>query len=159
MSAEPSGSDPFVRPALDADVQAVAEDMRPEDAAEALALGLDPVAALKASVAASTHVAAIDLNGRAIGVFGVGPVKLGELDAGCIWMIGTPKIETISYHFLRQSSKWVDAMHTVHPVLWNRVYAKNEVHIRWLKWLGFRIIGLSGQGPNNEPFYQFIRMK
>lgn len=159
MTPEHSVPEAYVKAAEPKDIAEVAADLRKEDVAEAWACGIDAKEGLQQSCNASTYVMAIMEGDKAVGIFGVGPGRLQDLDVGVVWMIGTPGIERISYTFLRQSRWWVEAMNDKYPVLWNRAYAKNEVHLRWLKWLGFKILGLGAWGPHNEPFYQFIRTK
>jgi hypothetical protein len=157
MTPDPNVAEAYVKAAEPKDIAEVAQALRKEDIAEANACGLDAKEALYGSARQSDYVMAIMEGEQAVGIFGVGATN--QTGTGCVWMVGTPGIERISYTFLRQSRGWVDAMNDKYPVLWNRVYAKNEVHIRWLKWLGFKIIGLGAWGPKQEPFYQFIRMK
>ena len=150
-----------VKPTEPHEIPVVIRDLRKADIQEAMACGMDPHKAVTGSVAASTAVYTIIGGGRPIGLFGVGPVELKEMPGvrvGCIWMVGTPDISRISMESLKQSRRWVNTMHNYYPVLWNWVYAANAVHVRWLKWLGFKIIGMGARGPQGLPFYQFIRV-
>lgn len=136
------------------DVDTVIRDLRQADIQEAMALGFSPAAAIKASVSGSTAVYTIMEGERPVGLFGVGPMDLPSMPGmkvGCVWMVGTPGITRISGTFLRQSKHWADLLHNYYPVLWNWASASNTVHIRWLKWLGFKIIGLGPRGPRAFP--------
>jgi len=161
MTRARSAPKAYVKPTEPHEIPVVIRDLRKADIQEALACGMDPHKAIMGSVAASTAIYTIMEGDRPIGLFGVGPIDLKEMPGvrvGCVWMVGTPGISRISTTFLKQSRKWVDTLHNYYPVLWNWVYASNTVHIRWLKWLGFKIIGMGSRGPHGLPFYQFIRV-
>jgi hypothetical protein len=161
MTRDPNAPDAFVRPVERGDLEAVCCDLRRPDRDEAIALGLDPVKAVIQSAASSEILLTIDHLGSPIGLFGVVPSNMDQSEygrTGCIWMVGTPGIERISGTFLRECRGWVDGLNLKYPILWNKVYALNTVHIRWLKWLDFKIISLESAGPKKEPFYQFIRV-
>lgn len=152
----------YVKPTEAHEIDVVIRDLRKADIQEAMACGLEPKKAIIDSISQSTAVYTIMEGDRPIGLFGVGPTELKSMPGvrvGCVWMVGTPGISRISSTFLRQSHKWIENLHNYYPVLWNWVYASNTVHIRWLKWLGFKIIGLGTKGPKGLPFYQFIRVK
>jgi hypothetical protein len=54
----------------------------------------------------------------------------------------------------------VDKLNEKYPVLTNYIYADNHVHLRWLKWLDFKIIRkIDKFGNFGLPFYEFIRVK
>ena len=45
-------------------------------------------------------------------------------------------------------------------MIWNYVDARNVVHIKWLKWLGFTIINKHNQfGIGRIPFYEFVKIR
>jgi Protein of unknown function (DUF2833) len=96
-------------------------------------------------------------SGEVIAIFGA--AKAGDT-VGCVWLLGSAKIKQIQREFLRHSKFWVDKMHERYPILANVVYAENTVHIKWLKWLGFKFIRkIDKYGNFGLPFYEFVRVK
>lgn len=78
---------------------------------------------------------------------------------GLIWLIGTPEIERASTTFLRQSRPVLSALYetTGYLGLYNHTHKPNTVHHKWLRWLGF--VFIRELTINNEPFYEFVRLK
>jgi hypothetical protein len=61
--------------------------------------------------------------------------------------------------FLRESKKTLAIMQNKYPVLFNMVDARNEVHVKWIQWLGFTFIKKHLHwGPENRLFYEFVRI-
>lgn len=76
---------------------------------------------------------------------------------GAIWMMGTAKIHEIHREFLRCCKDWMPKLHQKYPLLGNMVYAKNDIHIKWLKFMGFHFIAKhKSLGNMDLPFYEFI---
>lgn len=125
-------------------------------------MGVQPDKALIDSVAMSTSCFSIIRDDRdVIGMFGCSPSALQDdnLSIGNVWLLGSPGIQDIRYTFLRQSRHWAEVLHEDYQVLWNWADARNQVHIKWLKWLGFRVIQSAPVGVNGEEFHQFLRIK
>jgi hypothetical protein len=96
-------------------------------------------------------------NNKPFVMFGVVEV---EPEVGAIWLLGSSMIETSWVFFLRKSKLWLDVLHKDYPLLFNYVDQRNEVHIRYLKWLGFTFINLHPQfGAGKLPFYEFVRIR
>ena len=72
-----------------------------------------------------------DAHGKAAGVAGVSPNNL-------IWMLCTPVIETKPHTFVREAKRWLDGL--PNPYLYNHADMRNEVHIKLLKFMGFKFI-------------------
>lgn len=70
-----------------------------------------------------------------------GPILMAGFSAhdenkAVVWMLGTPRIETLKWPFLKISRSVFEQWSAEYSVLTNRVWAANTVHIRWLEWLG-----------------------
>lgn len=77
-----------------------------------------------------------------------------------VWMVSTEAILSHPTEFLRQSRKWVDSWHERFDVLTNFVDARNTMHHKWLRWLGFSFIRkVEALGPYSLPFYEFAKIK
>jgi hypothetical protein len=87
-------------------------------------------------------------------MYGVSPVGDGS---GRVWMLGSNGLLKISRAFLRGSKGEVEAMHKLYPHMCNIIDSRNEVHIRWIRWLGFKILGEVMVG--NVKFYEFTGVR
>ncbi len=93
-----------------------------------------------------------------VGLFGVDPSEVENL--GYIWMCSTPEITRHSFEFLKGSRVILDALHREYPVLTNLVDARNTVHHKWLRWMGFSFLRtIEKWGARGVPFHEFARLK
>jgi hypothetical protein len=77
-------------------------------------------------------------------------------DIGFPWMVCTNKLKESPKEFIVKCKKWVNGFSLQFPLLMNFVHAENELHIRWLKWCGFKFIQLHEEyGHTKEPFWEF----
>lgn len=90
-------------------------------------------------------------------IFGAVPITEG---VGAVWALGSDDLLKARTAFLRQSRMWVNVLHGEYPLLFNYVDARNAVHIRWLKWLGFTFVNKHPEfGVARLPFFEFVRIK
>tara|TARA_R110002020_G_scaffold433917_1_gene644029 strand:+ start:319 stop:804 length:486 start_codon:yes stop_codon:yes gene_type:complete len=81
-------------------------------------------------------------------------------NVGCVWALGSDDLLKAKVGFLRLSKSSLSLLHEDFPFLFNYVDARNTVHIRWIKWLGFKIINVHPKfGVAKIPFYEFVRLK
>jgi hypothetical protein len=85
----------------------------------------------------------------------------GATREGRVWLLGSEELVTspLNRQFLRECRRWCDKLHDLYPLLWNVIDERNEVHIRWLKWMGFTFINKKPYGPHGLPFLEFVRIK
>lgn len=130
----------YVRASQGEDAYYLAPRLREADKNEiAAASGLDPLAALLVGLITSQPCRTIcAADSEPIGIFGVVPDK-EDKNVGSVWMMATDRIEEPrnATPFLRQCRDWVEVMNGMYPTLWNAVDARNELHLKWLKWCGF----------------------
>ena len=100
-----------------------------------------------------------------VAIFGVGPSASITIDGtartvGTIWLIARDAAadEDNARDFLRLSKPWVENLAENYDALANYVYAKNEVHIRWLEWCGFYIGEPRDYGPFKAQFRPFSKL-
>lgn len=153
----------IVRPATLEDAHNLAPRLRPADLQEiAAGSGEAPVVALCRGVADSSVCYAIvsPSDPQAVfGLFGVTPLQ-GAVGVGAVWLLGSPDLTRISVKFLRHSHEWLARLFEGYQLLGNLVDARNTVHIRWLKWLGFRFVCLRPAfGKGGETFIEFCKLK
>ncbi len=94
---------------------------------------------------------AIERQGRVVALFGVVGIP-GEI--GCPWMLGTEDLRRC-WSLLRECRRRLDSYLQQYRHLTNAVWAQNEVHIQWIKWLGFTFEGSDVR--NGQTFLHFHR--
>ena len=149
------------RLAKEEDAKELAPRLRSADLQEIKAVtGEEPLKALERSLAWSDPGHAItDEVDKVVALFGVIPDSEEE-NMGCVWLLGSDDLVKHSVSFLRQSRKWVEKLHQRYDCLWNYIDARNEIHIRWLKWCGFTFLRrVEEYGVEQRPFYEFERKK
>ncbi len=147
-----------VRLGLPGDAAALTPRLRVEDIHEIeAATGEEPLAAVERCCAASDPCCAITTDDRVIALFGVVP---DGPDKGIVWLVGSDEIASRPFTFARASRVWVDRLHERYQILWNYADARNEVHLRWLRFCGFTIHRRVDQhGAGRRPFYEFSRTR
>jgi hypothetical protein len=148
-----------VRKATDEDIRSISPRLRQEDVEEIYAsTGMSPLNCLEMT---KTLPAPESLHGMWVGVKNDIPEIIFGLvhatdELGVPWMMCTDELKRSPKEFVRLCKKWVQGFSRMYPVLRNYVYAKNELHIRWLKWCGFEFTKLhESHGFTKEPFWEF----
>lgn len=142
-------------PATPADLERIAANMDPADAAEVWATAhLTPAQALTASAAASRDPVVGRVDGEPICAFGVGQRTVLD-DIGVPWLLGTPEIRKHKRVFLRVSKSWIERKKRDFTTLENFVDSRHTRAVKWLRWLGFTIEPARPYGPDGVPFHHF----
>lgn len=139
----------FIKPCTPQLALEVGENLRRDDAREIeQTMGLyAPVAVLQSYYHATYgSVYFHDAHGKAAGVAGVTKDNL-------IWMLCTDVIETRPHTFVREAKRWLDSL--PNPYVYNHADMRNEVHIKLLKFLGFKFIQYYVY--NGVPLISFIK--
>ena len=89
-------------------------------------------------------------NGRTAGMAGVE-------EGGMIWMLCTNAIHDYPLTFAREAKRWVESR--PEKLLWNYVDKRNKIHLKLLKFLGFKFLREVPFGPNQLPFIEFCRVR
>ena len=139
------------------DVEYLAPRLRFGDKQEILAsVGLTPLDGLKLSFSNSTLcLTIVNPKGLPVAIFGI--ADLGGLVGG-ICMLGTNDLANIQIAFLKECKKVIQLLNKKYKILWNYVDCRNQLHIKWLKWCGFKFLRKTNRGKLNKPFYEFIRI-
>jgi len=142
-----------------ADIEYLAENLRDADLAEIKAgFGISPLVALTHGFSSSEIcMSVVDEEDTVVGILGVVPVKGSK--NGVIWMMATAGIERCTLSFLRQSRPYIRHLQTLYPLLYNCIDARNDLHIRWVKWMGFNFIKtIEDYGVEKRRFYEIVRI-
>jgi hypothetical protein len=125
--------------------------MRPEDVEEILhSSGSDSFEALARGYSWG-DCWTIEKDGAVVAMFGVS----GEEGKwGVPWMLGTSQLNRC-WSLLRECRQRLDAYFRKYAYLSNSVWAKNTVHVNWIKWLGFQFDGETVR--DGETFLHFYR--
>jgi hypothetical protein len=121
--------------------------------------GLPPEVVLDQCVAASDQcwVGCTDDNTPAL-IWGTQPV-FEVPEVGWIWMVGTDLMLQHRYEFLTKARVHIRLAHERYPILTNHVDARNEVHIKWLRFMGFSFLRrIERWGAEGRPFLEFARL-
>ena len=128
----------------------VASNLRPEDRREVEeGHGVDPMEHLTYAAQRGSCVYFTMPNGKTAGMAGVDP-------GGQIWMLCTPDIHDHPIWFARQAKRYVESR--TDKLLWNIVDKRNVVHLKLLRFLGFKFLRELKHGPNNLSFIEFCRV-
>ena len=139
------------------DIKYLAPRLRQEDKQEILAgSGLTPYEALLIGFKNSVIVFTIfNPKNKPVGIFGIN--NCGN-DIGVIWLLATKDLAKIQIAFLKQCREVVKFLNTKYKILWNFVDCRNQLHIKWLRWCGFKFIRKLNRGVLQKPFYEIIRI-
>lgn len=134
---------------------AIAADARPADTAELWAQArITPEQAMRRGIETSVFAFTGMIDETPACMFGVAPASLLG-GVGVPWMIAANSIERHQVTFLRACRPVVAEMRRMFPVLVNAVDTRNALAIRWLRWLGFKMLPPRPVGPDGVLFHLF----
>jgi len=147
-------------PSEEAHIPYVANNMREADRMEIAATGTyDPHVALQTGYENSKpNGYTLVVDDLPVCMFGVGPMSENP-EWGQIWLLGTDDItDNCSFHFLRWSKRFLPTLMEPYEMVCNIVDARNTVHIKWIKWLGFKFLRPITFGPEKRTFWEFAEV-
>ena len=140
----------YIHPATIEAAIEVASNLRPEDRREVEeGHGLDPLIELVKDAQKGSSIYFTVPNGKTAGMAGVG-------EGGVVWMLCTPAIHEYPITFAREAKRFIDSR--TEPLLWNIVDERNTVHLKLLKFLGFKFLREISHGPKQLTFIEFCRV-
>ena len=140
----------YIHPATEEAAKEVASNLLPDDRREVEeGHGIDPLESLLFAVHSHSCVWFEVPNGKTAGMAGVGP-------EGEIWMLCTPAIHEYPITFAREAKRFVESR--TEPLLWNIVDRRNTVHLKLLRFLGFKFLREIFHGPNQLSFIEFCKI-
>lgn len=150
-----------IRPASREEAIWFSSRLRPEDRSEieaASGQGPETILPLSFDVSDECYTIRIDPHGDPISIYGMVPDRRQE-GVGVIWLLATPEVRRASLALLREVPYWLNAWALKYPNgIHNIVDSRNQLHVRWLKLMGFTItneITMYHHG-HRVPFYHFI---
>ena len=139
----------FIHPITEEAALYVASNLLPDDYKEvAEGHGHDPMEAITACTLIGDTVYFTAPNNEIAGIAGV-------QEDGKIWMLCTPVILKYPHTFAKQAKIFVESRNE--KLLWNIVDKRNRVHIKLLRFLGFKFLRELKHGPNQLSFMEFCR--
>ena len=140
----------YIHPLTEEAAFEVASNLLPEDRKEVEeGHGYDPTVILPSTYDMGDSVYFRVPNGELAGIAGVH-------DKGQIWMLCTPAILKYPVTFAREAKRYVDSRQE--KLLWNIVDKRNTVHLKLLRFLGFKFLREIEHGPNKLTFIEFCRV-
>jgi hypothetical protein len=143
------------RPATFKDGVYVANNLKDEDRMEVEAFGHTPTS-IPFSLLFSEHPTVFTTHNGDIA--GVAAIVRQDDNVGAIWMLCTPAVLDMPITFFRQSKRWMSEVEGDYKMLWNLADARNHLHHKLLRFLGFRAIQTVPTGPHQLPFYEIVRL-
>jgi hypothetical protein len=142
-----------VYPATEEHADALALVMREEDRAEAWAAAkLEPRAALAGSMLHSRDPMSFFLDGKIVGMAGVGQMSPYSR-VGAPWLLSATLVWPPV--LFRASRVWVREALKNYEKLENYVDARSKSTIKWLRWVGFSLDPAAPYGFLRLPFHRF----
>jgi hypothetical protein len=144
----------YYREATYEDGLRVLNHIRPEDKAEVEGMGHEPLH-IPFGVLASDHATYFHVGEEPAGIAGI--VELSPTE-GQIWMLCTPLITEKPHTFVREAKRWLKSVEQEYQLLWNYADARNQVHHKLLKHLGFKALREVPVGPYNLPYLEIVKL-
>lgn len=136
----------------------VGNNLRQADQNEIRSLGKDPVESIVSGYVYGDICLAAVADGEPIAILGRVPV-LKNPKIASVWMVGTEGIFTHRYKVLRDSRVVLGRLFTGFDALCNHVDSRNELHIKWLRWLGFSFLrSTSAISVDGTVYYEFAKV-
>lgn len=145
-------------PALLIHARRVAAHMRQADVDECRASGTTPEEALRTGMTTTPAPRAILIGDEVVAVCGVIPAP-GHPRVGVLWLLGTNSIPLHGKTHTRVCRDYIASLWRDYDELVNVVHAKNEVAVRWLRWMGFCIEPATPHHATGEAFHFFHASK
>lgn len=142
-------------PAVTADMaDYVIANMREQDRDEIWAANrLTPRDAIRQGVRDSVFLWCVLVGGLPAAICGVAPLGHPTSHFGVPWLLGTDDLVRAPVSFFRGSRRALESVYPRYTHLVNFVDARNVVSLKWLRWLGFRILEPREYGVDRRPFH------
>jgi len=85
-------------------------------------------------------------------------IMYGTTKDGIVWGLGSTAVDKHVMGFLRVSRDEVEILQGDHEQIYNFVHADNELHLKWVEFVGFEIFDRVAH-PSGEPVHPILRSK
>ncbi|WP_277964589.1 hypothetical protein [Pseudomonas sp. RIT-To-2] len=134
-------------------VLALLADLRQADRVELESIrGWSAAQELEYALASTEHSGACIYQGKVLAIYGD---TAHDETYGLPWMASSTWLERYPRVFLAECADVVAGMRSRHRQLINFADVRNQLAVRWLKWLGFNFLAPIPYGAAGEPFYPF----
>jgi len=152
-------ADPIITPTTPRDIEEILPLLRKEDIRECHSIsGIEPRKALYMGLLTSKRTYTLrDADGTIAGITGV--VPMSPKGVAAVWLLGTTLIQSKPVTFIRHSKLCIDTLFNEFHTLVNVADSRNEVHLRWLRFMGFSLIRrVPGYGVDGSEVVEFARI-
>lgn len=148
----------YIRKATVDDALFLAERLREEDVKEIQAAsGFEPLHALLLGLAGASDPWTLHYKGTPAAMMGANPGFTPGV--GYIWLLATPLLVEKGRIFLKYCRQGCAIVHETYPFLWTLTDARNEVHLKWLQWMGFnKIKDHPNYGHEGRLFHEMVKV-
>ena len=150
---------PFVRKAILEDAVVLAQHIRKLDKLEIkYSHNISPIGALMSAFQTPNNInySIVDDNGYVYAMFGVSDC-LKTKGHGVIWLLCSEELKKFPRRFYTESKYWLDVLQQDYKVIYNYVYEKNWLSLKWLQLCGFKPIKKVKVGLKNKNFILISR--
>lgn len=139
-----------------ADAVVLFENLRQEDKSEMEGLGHFGPPVIPASIAISE--VAVSLFSKEDQLAGCAGIVRQSDDVGLVWLLCTPEVQKYPVALVKHAKKWLAEQEQNYRILWNLADARNHLHHKFLKMLGFKALRTLNVGPNFLPYHEIVKL-
>ena len=147
---------PYHRRANLNDTLRLIQNLREEDKHEMEGLGHTPLALFWCVEVSEYPTAFFNEDGELAGIVGIGPDS--RKGVGQIWMVCTPAVQKNPHTFVRYAKRWLNTVSKNYQMLWNQVDSRNELHLKFIKLLGFKSLRIVCPPPYYLPYIEIVKL-
>lgn len=152
---------PYVRKAILEDAVVLSRHMRSIDKLEIkYSHNVTPITALMTAFETKNgkNYSVVDDDGYVYAMFGVSDCLVNK-GYGVIWLLCSNELKKFPKRFYIESKYWLDILQQDYQIIYNYVYEKNWLSLKWLQLCGFTPIKKVKVGIKNKNFILISRGK
>jgi hypothetical protein len=148
---------PYVRSIVQGDIQCLSQNLRFDDYRELEASGYPSWQKGLEQCVVHSHFCRIIADKDTDEIYGIFGARLITSKQAAPWLLGSYEMEEFPLKVIKEARFFFNFLKSLGITnLWNTVYAENELHIKWLKLMGFTISSqVHHNAKTHEPFKPF----
>lgn len=91
----------------------------------------------------------MEIEDETIAIYGY---RASEGKSAYVWLMGTDKINDVSWQFLRSTRNTTNYVADKFDSLWSLADIRNTKHQEWYEWMGFKVLSQLKAGPSGKTF-------